>query len=151
MKESGFVQPRLSLETSKAEEQQRTGGKVDNRDLIRALEYLEMAGYDRGEVIVYLLIGLPGQKPQEAKRDIRFVHSLGATASLAAYSPIPGTPDYLALVRKGVIPDGLDPLWQNNTIFSSRQGVFSLEVTRELRGLAGELNRELRKNIRVIN
>ncbi len=147
MKEAGFVQPRLSLESAGEDHQKRTGGKVANRDLIRALEHLAEAGYRRGDVIVYLMIGLPGQIPEEAKRDIRFVHSLGAAVSLAAFSPIPGTPDYLALVKKGVIPGDLDPLWQNNTIFSSRQGVFTLEVIRGLRGLAGDLNRELRGTI----
>ena len=139
MREAGFVEPRLSLESAGEEHQERTGGKVSNRDLIRALGLLELAGYNRSEVIVYLMIGLPGQSPEEAERDIRFVDSLGAAVSLAAYSPIPGTPDYLALVREGVIPEDLDPLWQNNTIFSSRQGVFPLEVIRGLRQLAGEL------------
>jgi hypothetical protein len=143
MKESGFIQPRLGLESSRAEVQQRTGGKVANRDFIRALDRLEAAGFSLPEIIVYLMIGLPGQSPGEAEADIRFVHSLGATVSLAAYSPIPGTADYLALVRKGEIPPDLDPLWQNNTIFCPRQGVFTLEVVRGLRQLAGELNRKL--------
>jgi len=142
MKKSGFIQPRLSLESAGEELQRKTGGKVANRDLVRALGYLEGAGYGRGEVIVYLLIGLPGQTSEEAERDIRFVHSLGAAVSLAAFSPIPGTPDYLALVRQGVIPEDLDPLWQNNTIFSSRQGIFTLEVIRGLRKFAGELRKQ---------
>lgn len=144
MKEAGFVEPRFGLESAGAEHQERTGGKVANRDLVRALELLEGAGYGRGEVIVYLMIGLPGQSPDEAERDIRFVHSLGGAVTLAAFSPIPGTPDYLDLVREGVIPGDLDPLWQNNTIFSSRQGIFTLEAIRGLRGLAGEMNRKLR-------
>lgn len=143
MKECGFLQPRLSLETSGEEEQKRTGGKVDNRDLIRALGYLEAAGYRLSEIIIYLMIGLPGQNPEAAERDIRFVHSLGAAASLAAYSPIPQTADYLSLVRSGAIAKDLDPLWQNNTIFNLRGGNFSLSAVRRLRKLAGELNRGL--------
>lgn len=139
MKEAGFVEPRLSLESAAEDRQEETGGKVNNRDLVRALGLLEEGGFQRREIIVYLMIGLPGQNPEEAERNIRFVDSLGAAASLAAYSPIPGTPDYLALVRKGAIPEDLDPLWHNNTIFSSRQGIFSLEVIRELRQLAGKL------------
>ncbi len=143
MQAAGFIQPRISLESSSHKRQDRTGGKVSNRDLVRALEYLEGAGYRRAEIIVYLMLGLPGQVPEEVERDIRFVNTLGATVSLAAFSPIPETGAYLDLVRAGVIPEDLDPLWQNNTVFSSRQGAFSLDTIRSLREMAGELNREL--------
>lgn len=116
---------------------------MDNRDLLRALDYFEAAGYSRPEVTVYLMIGLSGQTPEEAEKDIRFVNSLGAAVSLAAYSPIPRTPDYLALVRTGVIEKDLDPLWQNNSIFCLRRKIFSLSAIRGLRELAGALNRNL--------
>ncbi len=149
MKETGFVEPRLSLESAGEDRQERTGGKVSNRDLVRALGLLEAAGFQRREVIVYLMIGLPGQALKEAERDIRFVNSLGASVSLAAYSPIPGTPDYLRLVREGEIPEDLDPVWQNNTVFPARRGLFPLEAIRGLRELAGRLNRELVKTDRM--
>jgi len=94
---------------------------VENRDLIRALDYLEAAGFKRSEVPVYLMFGLPGQRSAEVERDIRFVHDLGASITLAAYSPIPGTRDYAQLLREGAIQEDMDPLIQNNTIFCLRQ------------------------------
>jgi len=97
---------------------------VENRDLIRALDYLEAAGFKRSEVPVYLMFGLPGQRSAEVERDIRFVHDLGASITLAAYSPIPGTRDYAQLLREGAIQEDMDPLIQNNTIFCLRQKIF---------------------------
>ncbi|MDP8215113.1 MAG: radical SAM protein [Candidatus Euphemobacter frigidus] len=140
LKESGFIGPRLSLESSEPERQKKTGGKVENKDLIRALELLERAGFKRSEITIYLMMGLPEQKPSEVERDINFVHSLGATINLAAYSPIPGTKDYSQLLHEGVIEEDMDPLWQNNTIFCLRQKIFSLDIIRDLRNQAAKLN-----------
>jgi len=143
LKESGFIRPRLSLETSRADRQKKSGGKVENRDLIRALEYLEAAGYKRSEISVYLMFGLPGQSPGEVEADIRFVHELGTYITLAAYSPIPGTKDYTQMLNEGLIADESDPLLQNNTILCLRQKIFSTNQIRALRRMASGLNREL--------
>ena len=143
LKESGFIEPRLSLESAQEERQKLTGGKVENRDLIRALDYLEAAGFKRSEVPVYLMFGLPGQSPEEVEKDIRFVHDLGASITLAAYSPIPGTRDYIQLLREGAIGKEMDPLRQNNTIFCLRQKIFSFDQIRKLRNMVSQLNREL--------
>lgn len=143
MKESGFVTLRLSLETSQPERQKRTGGKVENRDLIQALEFLERAGFKRSEIGVYTLLGLPGQTTEEIEADINFIHNLGAAVYLAAYSPIPGTRDYAHLEKEGIIEENMDPLWHNNTIFCLRQKIFSLQTIRDLRKRVSELNHQL--------
>lgn len=143
LKESGFIRPRLSLESSQKERQKMTGGKVENQDLIRALDYLEGAGFKRSEVPVYLMFGLPGQRQDEVEEDIRFVHGLGVPITLAAYSPIPGTEDHTQLIQEGVIEEDMDPLLQNNTIFCLRQNIFSLDRIRDLRNMVSQLNREL--------
>ncbi len=143
MKKSDFVHPRLSLESSREERQQKSGGKVDNRDLVRALDCLLQAGFRRPEILVYLMFGLPGQTPAEVENDIRFVHGLGVSVSLAAYSPIPGTAEYSRLIKDGSIPPDLDPLLHNNTVFSLRQRTFTLKDIRFLRDTASGLNRGL--------
>lgn len=143
LKESGFIGPRLSLETAQEERQKQTGAKVENRDLIQALDYLEAAGFKRSEISVYLMFGLPTQTPGEVETDIRFVHGLGSSITLAAYSPIPGTQEYIQLFREGVIKKNLDPLQQNNTIFCLRQKIFSFDRIRDLRKQAADLNRRL--------
>jgi hypothetical protein len=77
------------------------------------------------------------------EKDIRFVHDLGASITLAAYSPIPGTRDYAQLLREGAIQEDMDPLIQNNTIFCLRQKIFSSDQIRDLRKMASGLNRKL--------
>jgi Radical SAM superfamily len=143
LKESGFIGPRLSLESSQKARQKKTGGKVENRDLIQAIDYLEDAGFKRSEISVYLMFGLPGQRPDEVETDINFVHGLGTSITLAAFSPIPGTRDYAQLRNEGIIVDEMDPLLQNNTIFCLRQKIFSSDRIRDLRKMAAELNRGL--------
>jgi len=143
LKESGFIRPRLSLESSQEERQKKSGGKVENRDLVRALGYLESVGFKRSEVSVYLMFGLPGQTPEEIDEDIRFVHGLGASITLAAYSPIPGARDYIKLLHAGLINKEMDPLWQNNTIFCLREKIVSFDQVRALRKSATRLNRKL--------
>jgi len=140
MKESGFTTIRLSLETSQSERQKITGAKVANEDLLRALKHLKKAGFKSSDIGVYLLAGLPGQSPEEVQADIFFIHEQGAKIYLASYSPIPGTRDYSYLTRAGVIEDGMDPLWQNNTIFFLRQRMFSLDSIRDLRQQISALN-----------
>lgn len=140
MKKSGFINPRLSLETTQQERQKQTGNKVATSELIRAVNYLENAGFERHEILVYLLYGLPGQNPEEVENDIHFVHGLGASVSLAGYSPIPDTMDYHRLLIDEIIEEEMDPLKQNNTTFCLGQKIFTSDQIRALRKLASNLN-----------
>jgi radical SAM superfamily enzyme YgiQ (UPF0313 family) len=111
LKRSVFIQPRLGYESADPERQRTTGGKVDNRDLERAVFFLKGAGYSSKEVGVYLLAGLPEQNYEEIEASIRFAHDLGVRVYLEEYSPVPGTPDY---ERSGLSKDA-DPLLHNNS------------------------------------
>jgi radical SAM superfamily enzyme YgiQ (UPF0313 family) len=140
MKAAGFKTIRLSLETTSPERQQATGNKVTNEELRRAVYCLSEAGIPPHELEVYLLAGLPGQTIGEVKSDIDFVHRLGARASIASYSAIPGTADWKKMVQEGVIADDLDPLWHNHTIFPSINEEFTVDKVRELRKETALLN-----------
>jgi molybdenum cofactor biosynthesis enzyme MoaA len=119
MRKSGFRTIRLSLETVDAERLDRTGGKVRREDLEYAVENLRARGFTKQEIGVYLMYGLPGQGLDEVREGVRFLEGLGVTIHLTEFSPIRGTRCWDDLVRSGVIPDDLDPLLTNNTIFSS--------------------------------
>jgi radical SAM superfamily enzyme YgiQ (UPF0313 family) len=116
LKRSGFKTLRFGLESTNPERQKRTGGKVTNDEFIQAVEYLEEAGFVPDEIGVYLLVGLPGQKPEEIEQDIRFVIEYGATPYLAEYSPIPGTPLWKEAVESARYNIQDEPLFHNNSL-----------------------------------
>ena len=138
MKESGFQRPRLALETSREERQLSTGGKTTNKDFEAAVRNLTKAGYDRSEIGVYLLIGLPGQSMDEIEEAVRFVSKEGLRIHLEEYSPIPGTPDY----KKSGLKADSDPLIHNNSVFPLYHAEESVRIQR-LKDLARDLNKRL--------
>jgi radical SAM superfamily enzyme YgiQ (UPF0313 family) len=91
--------------------------KLSEGDLERALHHLEKAGYSRQEVNVYLLVGLPSQDIAAAKESILHVRRLGARPRLAFFSPVPGSGEWQALVRKGLLAPDADPLLHNKLVF----------------------------------
>ena len=91
--------------------------KVDPGDLERAAASLIRAGYNRRELNVYLIAGLPNQSAAGIREDILFVRRLGLRPHLAFFSPIPGTPVWDELVRAGKIPTDADPLLHNKLTF----------------------------------
>ena len=117
LKISGFESLFLSLETSDTNLLAETGAKVSPEDLERALVYLEEAGFDRSQISVYLLVGLPGQDKKQVVESIRFVRALGARPRLAYFSPVPGTADWKKLVDSGQLREDSDPLLQNKLVF----------------------------------
>lgn len=119
MKRSGFRTLRLSLETVNERRQAVTGGKVDSRELRRAVGLLKKNGFRRDQLGIYLMYGLPGQPLDEVREGIFFLKSLGVRIHLTEFSPIPGTRCWDELLEKGIITESIDPLLTNNTVFSS--------------------------------
>lgn len=140
-KKTNFEDLRISLETSDESLQAFTGGKVTNSDLRLALRNLKEAGFTKNDLGIYLLIGSPWLDVDKTIKDIMFINSLGAKAVLASYSPIPGTSDYSALLKSGIIPRYMDPLWHNKTIFSELLAPKYMQKIREIRQLTSKLNK----------
>lgn len=118
MKDSGFRTLRLSLETVDSGRQDATGGKVNNDDLRRAVKHLRKYGFTKQEIGIYLMYGLPGQGLEEVEEGVRFLKQLGVRIHLTEFSPIPGTPSWDELIKKGIVTNSIDPLLTNNTVFS---------------------------------
>ena len=59
---AGFKTLRFGFETNNLDRQVQTGGKVFNEELSEALRLLELSGYRREEIGIYLLCGLPGDR-----------------------------------------------------------------------------------------
>lgn len=137
LKQAGFVNAHFGLETLNPELQEFWGDKVNREDVIRGIDCLKKGGFEKGEFSMYLLLGYPGQDLKELKKDIEFLHSLGARVSLAEFSPVPGTKIFKDYKEKLS-----EPLLHNNSIF----GFFRQEKIKdfwEIKNYARELNKKL--------
>ncbi|RKY93429.1 MAG: B12-binding domain-containing radical SAM protein [Candidatus Hydrothermota bacterium] len=139
MKAMGFKTVYLGLETVNQERQLRTGGKVTNEELESAVENLLEAGFSRCDITVYLMMGLPGQEPDEVEEGIRYVHSLGVKVMLSEYSPIPRTPCFEEASRIHPLED---PLLHNPSVFPVLY--YGEEKVNRLKDLKNRLNRKLK-------
>lgn len=135
LKAAGFIVPRLALETSSPGRQAATGSKTSTEDFLRAAACLAGAGYAAADIGVNILIGLPGQSPEEAEESIRFAGGRGFRIHLEEYAPVPGTPDYK---KTGLAPDA-DPLLHNNCVYGLRHPEQGKRFE-ELKALARALN-----------
>ncbi len=135
LKKVGFINPHFGLETLNPKLQKDWGGKVNKKDLIRGVKYLKKAGYREGEFSIYLLLGFPGQKLEILKKEIDYIHSLGAKVSLAEFSPVPGTEIFHKYEE-----ELKEPLLHNNSIFYFLKG--KLEEIYELKNYTRQLNKK---------
>ncbi len=141
MRQAGFVTLRLSLETSLPHRQRETGGKVSNDELLRAIAFLKEAGFTKQNIGVYLMYGLPGQPLDEVREGVRFLMDQAVRVHLAEFSPIPGTPCWDELIRKGTIPPDIDPLLTNNSVYSRLFAGYDPDGIQKLKDEVTEYNR----------
>jgi radical SAM superfamily enzyme YgiQ (UPF0313 family) len=120
MYQAGFKTIRFGFETSNAERQTVTGGKVTNDHLREAVIHLKKAGYKSGDIGVYLLCGLPGQEATEIRESIEYVKSCGARPIITEYSPIPGTSLWDTSVQVSPYDLAEEPLFHNNSLLPCR-------------------------------
>ncbi len=131
MKQAGFADVRLSLESADDEFQNMQGNKSSRSEFARAMEYLEEAGFRRSEIKCYVLVNIPGQDPYSIEKTMETAYGCGALPMLAYYSPIPHTPDF---DKASAVTDVSEPLFQNNSVYLYRSG-FDMEYLRYLKGM----------------
>ena len=149
MKQAGFIMPRFSLETSNADLQKETGGKITNFRFEQTVRYLNNAGFKRGEYIAYLLMGMPGQTLKDIENSIYYANSLGAKISISEYSFIPKTKDFERQCERWKVESGIngtnivnEPLLHNPSVFPPYEIKDWQEISR-IKNLAVELNKQL--------
>ena len=129
LKIHNFKQLRFGFETFG----DRYDNKTDSDELKRVLEILRKAGFNREELGVYLLCGLPGQKVEDVIRSIDFVNEAGGRPYLSEFSPVPGTELFETHLLESRLDFKKEPLYQNNTLSSWRSPVFNPGITAELK------------------
>jgi radical SAM superfamily enzyme YgiQ (UPF0313 family) len=115
MKAAGFETIRLGFESADVNFQRGTGDKTDSGDLVRAVEYLNGAGFAGGQIGAYVMYGNPGLNVESVFETVEFVRSLGIQTKLATYSPVPGTADFERYAKE--VPEiRNEPLLHNDVI-----------------------------------
>jgi radical SAM superfamily enzyme YgiQ (UPF0313 family) len=143
MLKAGFKTIRISLETSNAARQRRIGNKITSEGLRDAIDNLKSAGYTGSDIGVYVLTGLPGQPLEEMLESVRYVHSCGAMAKLAIYSPIPGTVEWNRAVKESGFDPDADPVLHNNSIYPIRSGNMKIDDFQRVKTFALSCNADL--------
>jgi uncharacterized radical SAM superfamily protein len=118
LKSTGFKTLRLSFEGADRTLWKMQGGKIDVDSFTSAVKHLREAGYRNDEIETYVLLGLPGQRPEDMEENIQIAKNIGVKVKTAQYSPIPQTRAFqeAALVTPEITKE---PLLHNNTVYSS--------------------------------
>ncbi|MFW6139798.1 MAG: B12-binding domain-containing radical SAM protein [Acidobacteriota bacterium] len=103
----------LSQETFDLDIINQSCPKIKPGDLEKAVQSLEQAGYEKKDLNVYLLTGLPGQNFFSVKNSIEQVKKLGLKPRLAYFSPVPHTSDWRKLISEKKLAENHDPLLHN--------------------------------------
>lgn len=139
LRRAGFRTIRLGLETSDPALRRRTGNKLSGGEFERAVKGLHAAGFSRGEIGAYILMGLPGQTVESVRDTVLYAGRVGAMPYLAEYSPIPHTPMWEEALACSEWDLASEPLLHNNTLLpcwdvDRRSGVPGLrELVRRIR------------------
>jgi len=141
---AGFTTIRLGLETSDSKLQRDLGAKLSEGEFERAIFYLKKAGFTTDQIGAYILMGLPGQTPDQVAETITYVGKTGATPYLSEYSPIPHTAMWNDAVEVSRFDLASEPLFHNNTIFPCWDGE-ALRKVSTLKRMAQEVREEARK------
>ena len=136
MRLSGFTEVRLGFESAAAGFRDRYGDKWGDADFDESLAVLEDAGFPAGSVTAYILAGLPGQRAAEVEDSIVYCLERGIRASVAEYSPVPGTALWEESVRRSRYPIEDEPLFQNNTVFPMEWAGFTRADLERLKRIA---------------
>ena len=139
-KRANFESLYLSQESFEERVLAKASAKVSVKSLENALENLERAGYRRQDINVYLMVGLPEQDISGIKQSIRHVLRLGARPRLAYFSPVPGTPEWHTLIKKGMLSPNTDPLLHSKLTFPYLWGNFSSEDFESLQEILNKQN-----------
>lgn len=147
MKAAGFISLYLSQESLDPSWLKECSPKVEPEDLMKAIHSLEAAGFERPNLNVYLLAGLPGQDWDRLINDIEEVQRLGLRPRLAYFSPIPGTREWKKVVDQGILREDSDPLLQNKIAFLYLQGEEVILKLREVQRKLAPTERDQKPDI----
>jgi len=132
MRRAGFVTVRLGVETTEAACERRDN-KMDPDSLPGVAEAFLKAGWEKGQIGAYVLVGIPGQTVEQVEKDINVLWKLGIRPYLAEYSPIPGTKMFEEAVEISRYKLETEPLTQNNSTLPCASESFTLDDLQKMK------------------
>jgi radical SAM superfamily enzyme YgiQ (UPF0313 family) len=135
---AGFSTIRLGLETTSFDDRKNLDQKVTRQEFSRAVTSLQRAGFEKGQIGAYLLVGLPGQSLQNIEQSIQVVKQNHIRPVLAYFTPIPHTRIWEKAVAFSRYDIESDPVFTNNAILPCMDH-FSWSVLSRLKKLASEV------------
>ncbi len=132
---SNFKTIRIGLESSQENFQQKTGGKVTNEEIIKAISNLSEAGISKSDIGIYLMAGRMDESIDDVIATLRFTANLGTKVFVSEYSPVPGSCDWERFKNF----NDLDPIWQNNSISFLKNG-WTLEEMQSVKDIKNKIN-----------
>jgi len=135
MKNTGFKTLRFGLESIKSKYRIDSDNKINMIRFEKSINILIKSGFNNNQIGVYILMGLPGQVPDEVISTIDFVKSFNVKVKLCEYSPVPYT-EYFYKAKLNTNADfEKEPLYQNNTTLFLWNKNFSEDCINELKCL----------------
>ncbi len=117
--------------------------KIGVEELKRVTLNFFKAGFKKGEIEAYLLIGFPEQKFEEVKEALKILKELNLVSRFAYFSPILGTKEWENLKEKGYVKDGEDPILSNKLLFPYRFKGINPEELKELKKIQNDFNQKI--------
>ncbi len=139
MRRAGFREIRVGYESSSPVFHACHDEKVKRGDFYDTIATVLEAGFDKSKIIAYVLAGLPRQRAAEVEDSVRYVSSFGVRASVAEYSPVPGTGLWEESVEASPFPIEEEPLYQNNSIIPLQWDGFTAADLQRIKDLSREL------------
>ncbi len=130
MFQAGVKTVRLGLETISPN---RHDQKLTREEFIRAIRYLQEAGFTKEQIGAYILVGLPNQTKQEIEQTVSFAQKLGVTPRLAEYSPIPFTKLWSEAIKICSHEIDKEPLFHNNSLLPCAHKNLSFSELKEIK------------------
>ncbi len=138
MKKAGFREVRLGFESESEDFHLEHDNKYSKSGFHESIRLLTAAGFNREEIIVYILAGLPGQRASEVEDTIRYAADRGLTLSVSEFSTVPGSGLWNKCVASCRFPIAEEPLYHNNSFFPMEWEHFTREDMQRLKKLSKE-------------
>ncbi len=117
MQKLGFKNIRLSLETANPSRIKALKRDVFSEQLKESVQNLKKAGFQKKDIGIYIMIGLPEQTEEEIIESINFVKEIEAIPKLTEYSPLPHTEEWDRAVQNAKMDITNEPLLHNNSVY----------------------------------